>query len=208
MISTDTAFAELQASPPTALSFAPGVEIRSFLLRRDAGDLLVYGSPEVPAGAAPVRHYLGHEHETMFLGTDRIAPRVIHAADHDVAARRAPVDETFSTAGVVHGDFELVPIPGHTPGSAAYLWDSGAHRFLFTADSVMLDHGEWVGGLLASSDRDAYLESLARLRELDFDVLVPWAATAGEPFVVATDRADATRRLTKIIDRIRAGAKG
>jgi glyoxylase-like metal-dependent hydrolase (beta-lactamase superfamily II) len=208
MTSTDTTFAELHASPPTPLSFAPGIEIRSFLLRRDGGDLLVYGAPEVPAGAAPVRHYLGHEHETMFLGADRVAPRVIHAADHAVAARRAPVDETFSEAGVIDGDLELVPIPGHTPGSAAYLWDSGAHRFLFTADSVMLDHGEWVGALLKSSDRDAYLESLALLRDLDFDVLVPWAATAGEPFVVATDRADAVRRLTAIIDRIRAGATG
>ena len=208
MIEIETAFSELQASEPTPLTFAPGIHIRSFLLRRDAGDLLVYGTPAIPAGGDPVRQYLGHEHETMFVGEERTAPRVIHEADRSAAAQRAPIDDSFSARELVDGDFELVPIPGHTPGSAAFLWDSGAHRFLFTADTVMLDHGEWVGALLGSSDRDAYLESLALLRELDFDVLVPWAATAGEPFLVPTDRADATRRLTSIIDRIRAGATG
>ena len=61
--------------------------------------------------------------------------------------------------------------------------------------------------MLESSDRERYIESLELIRELDFDVLVPWAATAGQPFYVAiTDSADARRRIDAILERVRAGS--
>jgi hypothetical protein len=60
--------------------------------------------------------------------------------------------------------------------------------------------------VLPSSDRAAYLESLALLRELDFDVLVPWVAKGADHTL--TDRADARRRIDAIIDRVRRGADG
>jgi glyoxylase-like metal-dependent hydrolase (beta-lactamase superfamily II) len=102
-------------------------------------------------------------------------------------------------------DFEVIPTPGHTPGATAYLWDSGEHRLLFTGDSVYLDDGEWVAAVLASSDRAAYIESLERLGELDFDVLVPWAATHRQPAYVITGRAEAQRRIGVIVERLRRG---
>jgi glyoxylase-like metal-dependent hydrolase (beta-lactamase superfamily II) len=97
----------------------------------------------------------------------------------------------------------VIPTPGHTSGATAYLWDSGEHRFLFTGDTIFLDGGEWVAAVLGSSDRDAYVESLELLRGLEFDVLVPWAAS-GEPYAV-TDPADARSRIDAIIDRVRRG---
>ena len=101
-------------------------------------------------------------------------------------------------------DFEVIPMPGHTPGSTAYLWQSGEHRFLFTADTIVLRDGDWRAAVLPTSDRAAYLESLALLRELDFDVLVPWIAAG--PYSAMTDGADARRRIDAIIDRERRGA--
>ncbi len=53
--------------------------------------------------------------------------------------------------------------------------------------------------------REAYVRSLELIRELDFDVLVPWAATRGEPYIAFTDRADARRRVAAIIERLRRG---
>lgn len=55
--------------------------------------------------------------------------------------------------------------------------------------------------LEGSSNRGAYIES----RELDFDVLVPWAATAGQPYHVLTDKADARHRIDAILERVRRG---
>ena len=59
--------------------------------------------------------------------------------------------------------------------------------------------------MLESSDRDAYIHSLELIRGLDFDVLVPWAASAGEPYLATTDRVDRERRIDAILDRLRRG---
>lgn len=58
--------------------------------------------------------------------------------ERDRAERGAkmPVAGTFGGREMIGKDLELIPIPGHTPGSTAYLWDAGVHRFLFTGDSV------------------------------------------------------------------------
>jgi hypothetical protein len=62
-----------------------------------------------------------------------------------------------------------------------------------------------VAAVLDSSDRDAYVASLELIRGLEFDVLVPWGATAGQPFVAFTDRDDTQRRLDAVLERVRAG---
>jgi len=59
--------------------------------------------------------------------------------------------------------------------------------------------------LPGSSDRDLYTESLELIRELDFDVLVPWAATGGQPYHAITDPEDRRRRIDAILDRVRHG---
>jgi glyoxylase-like metal-dependent hydrolase (beta-lactamase superfamily II) len=200
----------LFASAPEALPFAPRLDVRAFLVQRPQGNLLVYSAPTVEAGAAAIeelggvsRQYLNHWHETL-LGcvSETIgAPLIVHEDDRERAAERCEVGETFSGRAVLDGDFELIPIPGHTPGATAYLW-RGA---LFTGDSVYIRDGEWVAAVLDSSDRERYVESLELLRDVDFDLLVPWAATGGQPFYAATDSADARRRIDAILERVRRG---
>jgi hypothetical protein len=62
-----------------------------------------------------------------------------------------------------------------------------------------------VAAVLPSSDRAAYVESLELIRGLDFDVLVPWAASAGEPYHDFTDETDTRRRIDAILERVRRG---
>jgi Family of unknown function (DUF5519)/Metallo-beta-lactamase superfamily len=197
-------FAELRATPPEALPFAPSVHIRSFVLGRRDGNVLLYSTTGVQEEGI-VRHYLGHGHEAMFPSPSVGAPVFVHEDERAAVEEAYRVRGTFSRRHTLDGDLEVIPIPGHTSGSTAYLWDSGQHRFLFTADTIYLDDGEWVAAVLESSDRAAYFESLALLRELDFDVLVPWAATAGRPWFALTDREDANRRIGAIIDRLWRG---
>jgi glyoxylase-like metal-dependent hydrolase (beta-lactamase superfamily II) len=200
----------LLASSPAALPFAPSLHIRAFLLRRAAGNVLVYSAPGTDlgtfAGAGGVsRAYLNHGHEALF-GTDLPGvPLFVHEADRDSVARRRRVKATFSRRHTLDGDLEVIPTPGHTPGATTFLWDSGEHRFLFTGDTVYLRDGEWVAAVLDSSDRPSYLESLGLIRDLDFDVLVPWAATAGLPYHAVTSNGEARRRIDAIIARVRRG---
>lgn len=102
----------------------------------------------------------------------------------------------------------MIPTPGHTPGTTSFLWDSGRHRLLFTGDTLWIDKGDWRAVVLGSSDRAAYLDSLALLRELKFDVLVPWGATAGQPYVDVVGHAQAQRHIDAIIGRVAAGEIG
>lgn len=192
----------LTPSEPQELPFAPSLHVRSFALERPQGDILVYGTEHAGAIAGDAtRHYLGHSHEASFLPERLGVPLFVHAADaHSVAARA-----TFSRRHTLDEDFEVIPIPGHTPGTTAYLWDTGELRVLFSGDTIYLDDGEWVTALLDSSDPATYVESLELIRGLDFDVLVPWAAGAGQPYYAVTDRADRERRIDALIERVRSG---
>jgi metallo-beta-lactamase superfamily protein len=193
----------LHASEPEPLPFAPSLQIRSYRLEREAGDLLIYST--TTSSGSPWRQYLGHGHEAGFAAAAVNAPLFVHAADRAAVEQEVPVRAAFSRRHMLDDDFEVIPIPGHTPGSTAYLWDSGAHRFLFTGDSVWLDHGEWSAVVLDAGARQDYLGSLALVRELDFDVLVPWGATQDEPYIAVVSRSEARERLGAIIERVEAG---
>jgi glyoxylase-like metal-dependent hydrolase (beta-lactamase superfamily II) len=208
----DTPLPHLHATAPEPLPFAPSLHIRAFVLERDHGNLLVYATPATRAAAPALealggvtRHYLNHWHEAGFGNEGVHAPLFIHAHDRAAAEDSLQVDETFSERLLLDDDFEVIPTPGHTPGATAFLWNSGEQRLLFTGDTVYVRDGEWVAAVLeGTSDRSAYIESLELLRGLEFDVLVPWAAS-GAPSVAPTDPADARRRIDAILERLRRG---
>jgi glyoxylase-like metal-dependent hydrolase (beta-lactamase superfamily II) len=195
----------LRASTPQSLPFDSSLEIRAFVLERERGNLLVYSTAALGDLGEISRWYLNHRHEAMFVSDSVSAPLFVNEEERRSVDARAHVRATFSRRHTLDDDFEAIPTPGHTPGATAYLWDSGEHRFLFTGDTIYLREGEWVAAVLGSSDRAAYVDSLDLIRELDFDVLVPWAATGGEPYHAVTSRAEARRRIDAIIKRVRAG---
>ena len=107
-----------------------------------------------------------------------VAPDVLVEAvphgDYDVAAygvRAAPLTALLADGDVIDlGDrsFELVHLPGHTPGSAGLL--DRAAGVLFTGD-VLYD-GELLDELPESSIED-YIGSMRRLLALDIEVAYP-----------------------------------
>lgn len=215
----DQVTTNLFASAPQELSFAPGMVVRSFLIRSDEGNLLLNASEGALRNAAAVDAlggveaiWLGHWHEGLTGAqaiADRLgAPVIVHAADREEAAKKVAIAETFDDARQIRPDLEAIPIPGHTPGSAAYLWHGPDARCLFTADSLYMKDGQLRGVLLDSSDRKAFLESLSLLRDIEFDLLIPWVALKGAP--VATPYAwEAFRRdLDAVISRIEGGGDG
>jgi glyoxylase-like metal-dependent hydrolase (beta-lactamase superfamily II) len=211
MLGIETAIPGLYASAPEPLPFAPSLDIRAFLLQRDQGNLLVYSASNLVADAPAIedlggiwRQYLNHRHEAGFVSDWVTAPLFVHENERDAVAANTEVAEAFAKRHTL-GDFEVIPTPGHTSGATAYLWDTGLHRLLFTGDTIYLDDGEWVAAVLGSSDRGLYLESLDLIRELDFDVLVPWAASGGQPCYSVTNETDARRRIGALIDRLWRG---
>ena len=63
------------------------------------------------------------------------ARRIIHRADADAMPDAEWIVEGVETVCLAP-QFELIPVPGHTPGSSALLYDS---RFLFSGDHLWWD---------------------------------------------------------------------
>ncbi len=65
---------------------------------------------------------------------------------------------------------EVVPTPGHTPGSISLY--SASHRMLFVGDALQKRHGApSMPAKRVSTDLAAAVDSIARMAALDFDIL-------------------------------------
>jgi glyoxylase-like metal-dependent hydrolase (beta-lactamase superfamily II) len=204
----DNVIPGLYASVPEPLGFGPSLEIRAF---RSAS--LEQDAEEVRGLGGISRQYLNHHHEAS-PACDRVAetfgaPLHVHEDDARAASEICEVGETFSERHKLGDDFEVVPIPGHTPGATAFLWDSGEHRVLFTGDTVFFGRRGWRAAVLDGvSDRQRYIDSLELIRSLDFDLVVPGIASAGQPYYEFVEKTEAKQHLDEVLARVRRGEDG
>jgi hypothetical protein len=99
------------------------------------------------------------------------------------------------------------PIPGtrgstgaHSPGTLSSFRRANGGRSCFAQTRQPRYDGD--------SDRARYLESLELIRGLEFDLLVPDLATAGQSFYELVDRGEVEPRIDAIIERLRRGEDG
>jgi len=203
----------LIATPTSRLPYQHNVLLRSYVLERPQGNLIVYNSPGVRDSAAairalgaPARLLINHAHEAMYGQPDLDVPVWVHEKDRSETTTSLHVAGTFDRRTMIGDDLEVIPTPGHTAGTTSYLWDNGTHRFLFTGDFIWIENSEWKAVVLDSALRRDYLNSLALVRDLDFDVLVPWGTTdEGSPYGLVADRSEMHDRIDAITARVKAG---
>jgi hydroxyacylglutathione hydrolase len=123
-------------------------------------------------------HYLSHR--------DEAGPMLAHIADrfgsrlHAPAAelveigQHAHIDVPLASRHVDGNDVEVIPTPGHSPGSTCYLVNGAEGSYLFTGDTLIRnDSGAWWAGFIAGySDAEALASSLRLLGTLDPDVVI------------------------------------
>jgi glyoxylase-like metal-dependent hydrolase (beta-lactamase superfamily II) len=203
----------LLATPTSRLPYQNNVLLRSYVLERPQGNLIVYNSPGVSESAdaiaalgAPARLLINHGHESIYGQPAIDVPVWVHSKDRAEIAGSLDVSGAFDERTMIDADLEVIPTPGHTVGTTSFLWNNGRHRFLFTGDFIWIENGEWKAVVLSPQLRDDYLASLALVRDLDFDVLVPWGTTEGDPsFGLVADDREKRDRIDAIIERVRAG---
>jgi len=200
---------------PVALPFVADVELHAFVLAAEQGPVIVYNNPGIDAAAdqiqelgKPRRLLINHWHEGMHGSPDLDVPTFVHERDRKQAERSMRVDGDFGARERLGDDLEIIPSLAHTAGTAFYLWDSGEHRYLFPGDSFWVQDGVWKAVLLGESDRAAFLDTLALMRDLDFDALVPWPSQAGRPVVNFVSPEQKERQIDSLLTRLRAGASG
>ncbi|MET0900024.1 MAG: MBL fold metallo-hydrolase [Mycobacterium sp.] len=127
-----------------------------------------------------VRHqYLSHRDEAgpMLAAIQQRFGARLHApgAERAEISAHAPIDVALEHRHVDENGIEVIPTPGHTPGSTCYLLTGvDGLRYLFTGDTIFEgDDGRWAAGYIPPiSDADSLAQSLRLLRTLTPDVVI------------------------------------
>jgi hydroxyacylglutathione hydrolase len=117
---------------------------------------------------------------------DEAGPMLAKIADHFDSTLHAPAAELLEIGQHAHVDvplasrhvdvngIEVIPTPGHSPGSTCYLVNGDEGAYLFTGDTLV--YGEagnwWAGYIPGIGDADALAASLRLLRTLSPDVVI------------------------------------
>ena len=194
----------------------PGLTTHAYLWRRPAGNVLFYS----PAGDADFDEIerLGGVSAQYLSHLDEAGPNLVNIAERFGRRLHAPAAELEAIA--VHGhvdvamdavrhvdanDVEVLPTPGHSPGSTCYLVTGvGGERYLFTGDTIFpKGDGTWSTFVVPGrGDPAAMRDSVKLLSTVDPDVVIS-SAFGGETAVEAVDAG----RWSEIVDEALASVR-
>lgn len=186
-------------------SFSPfeGLKTHAYLLTRPDGNVLFYNTGHVEEIEEMARlggvswQYLSHKDElgdTLNAIAERFGSKLVgHRAEIGAwSAVRAP-DQVYDRREVHLGNIEVLPTPGHSPGSTCFLVASPTGKqYLFTGDTLFLDqNNRWRAGFIEGfndeKDKSDLAESLRLLRTLNPDLVFGSAYTGDEGFEDISD---------------------
>ena len=170
-----------------------GVTSHAYLLARDTGNVLLYstGLPEeyeeIQKLGGITHQYLSHSDEAgpALAEIKKLFDSKLccHRLDEPAVSKAAPVDCTFDKRETRLGSIEVIPTPGHTPGSVCFLVGSTDGRtYLFTGDTIFLNKGAWGTRVNADGSRSDLKNSLMLLRDLGPAVVISSASIGAVPF--------------------------
>lgn len=162
----------------------PGLTTHSYLWKANGRNALFY-CPASDADFTAIEslggiddQYLSHQDEagpmlariTKKFGSRLHAP----AAERATIERHARIDVPLSDRHRDANGIEVIPTPGHTPGSTSYLVDGAVGRYLFTGDTMFVNHdGDWATFLIPGvGDAAAITESLRLLATFEPDLVI------------------------------------
>lgn len=142
---------------------SPGLSTHAYLLTRPQGNILFYNTsrpsawPIIEKLGGIVWQLLSHEDEVgsslEFISTRFGSKLGIHEAECEAAAKFHTPDLLFSKPGPLLDGVEIIPTPGHTPGSTCFqVTGHQGFRYLFTGDTLYrARHGVWRAGAFGYS---------------------------------------------------------
>ncbi len=160
----------------------PGLTTHAFLW---TGRNALFYSTATDADFAELED-LGGVADQYLSHRDEAGPMLAKVADRFDSSLHAPAAELLEIGQHAHVDVplagrhvdvngvEIIPTPGHSPGSTCYLVNGAEGSYLFTGDTLVLgDAGNWWAGYIPGiGDADALAESLRLLRTLTPDVVI------------------------------------
>jgi hypothetical protein len=169
--------------------FGDRTATHAYLLTRAEGNVLFYGTRGFGEDMDQIERldgitwqYLSHRDEAgpgLLAIKKRFGSKVCcHRLDASAVNAVCPVDVQLDAREIHLGSIEIIPTPGHTPGSTCFLASSpNGRRYLFTGDSIFPDGPAW-GTYVSGDQRKTLSESLLLLRDLAPDVVMSSACSS------------------------------
>lgn len=164
----------------------PGLTTHAYLWTGGPdGNVLFYGTQtdadfdDIEALGGVAHHYLSHRDEAgpmLRTVAERFGAR-LHAPVAELVeiGQHAHIDVPLGSRHVDGNGIEVIPTPGHTPGSTCYLVPgANGQTYLFTGDTIFLGaDGAWSAGYIPPvSDAGPLADSLRTLARLTPDLVI------------------------------------
>lgn len=173
----------------------PGLTTHAYLLVREKGNVLFYNTSkreEIDAMASlggVACQFLSHRDElgdSLRIIRECYGARLgCHRREESDCAHYCPPDILFDQREQLLEDIEVIPTPGHSPGSSCFLVTSTTGKvYLFTGDTIYFDaenrwHAGLIPGVTPAEDVAPLADSLRMLRQLTPDVVLSSAFGGG-----------------------------
>ena len=161
----------------------PGLTTHAYLLTRETGNVLFYNSSQ-PGDLDKVAELGGIDWQ-LLSHRDELSESVLqirerfgarlggHINELGEFSRYCHPDIIFNEHEIILDNVEVIPTPGHTPGSCCFqVLSPTGKTYLFTGDTLYLSDEGWKPGLLSFSKPDELAESLALLQRLEPDIVI------------------------------------
>jgi glyoxylase-like metal-dependent hydrolase (beta-lactamase superfamily II) len=117
--------------------------------------------------------FITHFHGDHFVDIDKYTGAAVYASKEEIDLNAGAVPVKVEALDNQIDGIKVVPLPGHTMGTAGIAFKSGAHRVLVMGDAAMskdfFNAGE---GYFNAIDPEASKKSIDYARE-HFDVIIP-----------------------------------
>lgn len=160
----------------------PGLTTHAYLWTRDDGNVLFYNTSQqddiqqMAELGGVAYQFLSHRDEvgrSIIQIRDSYSARLgAHQAELEALAGVCQPDIIFEQRQWLFDDLEVIPTPGHTPGSCCFFAKSAEGRsVLFSGDTLYWSDTGLRPGLLPFSDRSQLINSLELLETVSPDLV-------------------------------------
>ncbi|MDO5638748.1 MAG: MBL fold metallo-hydrolase [Neisseria sp.] len=195
---------------PTEHPF-PGVNTHAYLLTQENGNILFYSAslrqeqPQIQALGGIACQFLSHKHEAgpalARIKQSFGSKLFYHRFEKAEIEQFAPADYLFEHRETRQGNIEIIPTPGHTPGSTCFLVHSvHGQKYLFTGDTVYPNGSGWETRCkqIEGGSRADLRQSLMLLRQLSPDVVIS-SASIGDAAFKSVDNEEWQSAIDKLV---------
>lgn len=186
-----------------------------FALRKE-GNILFYSSSKIEQNfdflekmGGVASQYVNHRDEASeycdIVERRFGAPLHCHILESEAISNKCRIGHTFSERIIQAPDFEIIPTPGHCPGSTCFLLKVAGRRLLFTGDSFYPLNGVW-SVAIPDGNQKQMIESLNLLADLDIDGFVPSLFIGPTDYQLFNNSSEAKIVIMECVRRLEGGA--